>query len=53
VYHSEVYHTQKGTYKYKLYTGKLTDMLDAFATLDLGTKVSPYSAFKYLHHEAE
>jgi hypothetical protein len=44
--------TQKGTYKYKLYT-KLTDMLNAFAALDLGTKVSPYSALKYLHHEAE
>jgi hypothetical protein len=44
--------TQKATYKYKLYT-KLTDMLNAFAALDLGTKVSPYSALKYLHHEAE
>jgi hypothetical protein len=44
--------TQKGTYKYKLYA-KLTDMLNAFAALNLGTEVSPYSALKYLHHEAE
>ena len=36
----------------KLYT-KLTDMLNAFAALDLGTKVSPYCALKYLHHETE
>ena len=28
-------------------------MLNAFAALDLGTKVSPYSSLKYLHHEAE
>jgi hypothetical protein len=38
--------------QYKLYT-KLTDVLNAFATLDPGTEVSPYSALKYLHHEAE
>jgi hypothetical protein len=44
--------SQKGTYKYKLYT-ELTDMLNTFAALILGTKVSPYSALKYLHHEAE
>jgi len=40
------------TYKYKPYT-KLTDMFNGFDALDLGTKVSPYSALKYLHHEAE
>jgi len=32
---------------------KLTNMLNSFATLDLGSKVSPYSSLKYFHHEAE
>lgn len=32
---------------------KLTDVLNSLATSDLGTKVSPHSSLKYLHHEAE
>jgi hypothetical protein len=33
--------------------GKLTDVLYSLTTFDLGTKVSPYSSLKYLHHKAE